>query len=199
MITVCIPTVPKREQRLQVCLDALKQNTPEKHELLVYTNNDGGWVKACRNMLKDLKDRFVIILGDDAIPQKDWLKNLESATLNHDSLFCVNDLVFKDSVAVFPAGPASYIRKYLYAGYNHYGADSELTQIAKAQDRFVWVPDSIIHHHHFVHPSTSSAPLDDVYAECWSQYKRKDERLFRERCKASDKFKNLKGIPLNVD
>lgn len=202
MIKVCIPTVPERKEKLRKCLDAIKKNTEEDLSWFIYTNNAGGWVKACHEMLEKLSDeKMVIILGDDALVQKGWMTALLAAVEKHgeDKFYCVNDGKFKQSIAVFPCARVSYLRRYLYRGYGHYAADTELTAIAKAQGNFVYVPDSVILHEHPIYGSDGlQVPeMDDVYKTSWNKWKKVDESLFKQRRLSSDGFKDLSKIDMN--
>lgn len=202
MLRVCIPTVHERRDRLYKCMERLEWwNNSCWFILTVHENNAGGWVKACHEMLQNIDDdEMVLILGDDALPQKGCISALyaEIDRSGEDKFYCVNDMHFRKSICVFPCAKAGYIKKYLYKGYNHYGADTELTLIAKAQNRFVWVPNSVVFHQNPFYGSDGidKPEIDGVYERCMKT-RLSDEALYRTRKKLSGDFHDLTAIELN--
>lgn len=71
MFSILIPSL--RSERLKECVNAIKENTKERHEILVNTDI-GGTYQAVRKMYKEAKGEYIVHIPDDCTPLKDWLE-----------------------------------------------------------------------------------------------------------------------------
>lgn len=199
MIKVCIPTTPGRRVRLLECVKAVQDNSNYPHELVVFENQLGGWVAAVRQMIKDLGNDPVVVIGDDVLPQPDWLKILVAAYQgkfpNQEGLVQPDDGRHRGRIASYPMATPQYLLRWLYSGYIHNYADKELKKVSEAQGRYLWVPEAKTIHMHFeVYPEL----YDDTYA-LWKVTEPKDRKLFYEREAASKNYQNPEAIDWDKD
>ena len=170
LITIIIPTTPERRERLQECLNAVRDNSNFPHRILIYEGNDGGYVKAVHRAVEDING-LVCVIGDDMIPQKDWLKHL--AETYNDNLVFPDDGISKGKLATAFLCSADYLRKYLYKGYSHLFSDRELTAVSKILGKLQYVPESKVIHNHW----STGAKKDNTYL-AQDKTKDKDRELF---------------------
>lgn len=173
MITVVIPTTKERRSRLEECLNAVRDNSNYPHSILIYEGNDGGYVNAVHRMIEDING-LVCVIGDDMIPQKDWLKHLVEAY--DDNLVYPDDGIQHKNMATVFLCNADYLRKYLHKGYSHLFSDTELTEVSRILGKLKYVPESKVIHNHYI----TGAPMDNTYLS-QNETKDKDEALFNER------------------
>lgn len=194
MIKVCIPTTPERRKRLLDCINSVQANSGYPHEVVVFENLLGGWVKAVREMLKDLGRDPVVVIGDDAAPQSGWLKILVNAYSqkfpNSDGLVQPDDGGHRGKIASYPMATPQYLLRWLYSGYFHNYADKELRDVSVTRGKYLWVPESKVVHLHF---STNPDLYDQTYA-LQKKTGRKDRLLYEKRRSASNNFQNLELI-----
>lgn len=195
MIKVCIPTTPERRQRLLDCVRAVQENSNYPHELVVFENLLGGWVGAVRGMIKDLGEDPVVVIGDDTIPQSDWLKILVSAYAerfpNNDGLAQPDDGSHKGRIASYPMATPQFLLRWIYSGYKHNYADKELKNVAQSRGLYLWVPESkVVHRHYEVHPEL----YDSTYA-LQQKTRSGDQALYSQRSRVSSNYQNLEAIP----
>ncbi len=194
MIKVCIPTTIGRRQRLSNCIRAVAENSNYPHELVIFENSLGGWVVAVRKMIKDLGSDPVVVIGDDTLPQKDWLAILANAYVarfpNKEGLAQPDDGHHKGRIASYPMATPAYLLHWIYSGYKHNYADKELRNAASSRGEYLWVAESKVTHQHYEeHP--------ELYDETYDLQKgtRGDDRaLYNQRETASNHYQNLKAI-----
>ena len=173
MITIVIPTTEERRQRLEDCLTAVKNNSNYPHRILIYEGNDGGYVNAVHKMIEDING-LVCVIGDDMIPQKDWLKYLVEAY--DDNLVFPDDFISNGTLATAFLCSADYLRKYLHKGYSHLYSDTELTEVSRILGKLKYVPKSKVIHNHYI----KGAKMDNTYLS-QNLTKDKDKDLFSKR------------------
>lgn len=194
MIKVCIPTTAGRRQRLLECVRAVSENSNYPHEIVIFENSLGGWVMAVREMIKDLGEDPVVVIGDDTLPQPDWLKILVSAYgakfPNKEGLAQPDDGSHKGRIASYPMATPKYLLKWLYSGYKHNYADKELRNVALSRGEYLWVPESKVIHRHFEkHPEL----YDDTYA-LQKNTRDEDRALYHQRDLVSNHYQDLEAI-----
>lgn len=173
MITIVIPTTKERRERLQLTVEAIRNNSNYPHRILIYENEDGGWVKAALNAIDGISGP-ICFMSDDMIPQKDWLKLLMD---KYDNNFVYpDDGINNGSVATVQLCDADYFRKYMFPEYHHNFGDTELTEIARIQGKLIYVPESKIIHNHW----TKGANRDNTYLT-QVPYFEHDKNLFNSR------------------
>ena len=164
-ITILIPTTPERRERLSTCVKALYENSDHPFTLMTYENNIG-WVGAVLHMLSLLNATDIVcIINDDCIPQKGWLKTMVeeyfSAFSDGIGLAQPNDGIMNGSVATLPMGQVGYLEKNICSEYKSYYADTELTENAVRDGKYIYVDTAVIEHHHW---SVSKGFHDATYA-----------------------------------
>ena len=127
MIYICIPTTPERRERLAELVQSIHENTKDmKYSIVVYENEDGGWVKAVHNMLQGI-DGYVVLLGSDTVVTKYWLSNLWrgfwAAFPCGDGVAQPHDDINKGRLAQHPLGHSKTILKYLDTDFIHNFSD----------------------------------------------------------------------------
>jgi hypothetical protein len=172
-VTIFIPTTRERRKRLNDCLDAVRDNSNYPHRILIYEGNDGGYVNAVHKMLEDING-LVCVIGDDMIPQKDWLKILMDNY--NDNFVYPDDGLRHERIATTFVCEADYLRKYLYKGYRHNFSDTELTEVSRLLGKLKYVPEAKIIHNHF----TNGAEKDETY-KAQDKTFQKDKDLFNSR------------------
>ena len=75
IITIIIPTTKERRSRIDKCLTALKDNAGVPIRIVIYENEDGGWVGAVHNAISDIGG-IVYIMNDDMIIHPNCIKTL---------------------------------------------------------------------------------------------------------------------------
>jgi hypothetical protein len=166
MLLICIPTTPGRRQRLLNCIQKVQESADADYGILTYENQLGGWTPALREMLKPLnKDQLVVVIGDDCEPQKGWMSLLitsfESTFPDRDGLCQPNDGAWNGGIASYPCATAGYLLKWTYSGYIHAHADEELACVARARNRYCYVPQAIVLHRHY--QNTPGIEYDETY------------------------------------
>lgn len=180
MLNILIPTTKERRPRLDKLIQALRE-VEIPYILCIYENMDGGWVKATRNMLLEMNPTSLcLILGDDCLPEKGAIEILYNKYVERFpdcvGLAQPEDDILHGSVATFPMAIASNILKYLHYQYHHNYADQELTEWFKSMGKYLYVPESVIHHQHW----TNGAERDNTY-KLQENYYQHDADLFNSR------------------
>lgn len=194
-IVVCVPTTPGRKERLKECLAAIEENSKNvDYELFVFENELGGWVAAVREMMNRLpKDQLVVIIGDDCIPQPNWLRPLvdkfNEKFPDKDGLAQPDDGIWGGRIASYPVATAGYLLDWIYPGYVHYYADEELATAAREQHKYLYVPNSKV-----VHRGGDDKELWDETYEKESKFGNQDKLLFDHRRESSNHYTSLEKI-----
>ena len=171
--TVLIVTTKERRPRLNLCLDAVRDNAGCPHKILLYEGNDGGCVPAMHKAIEGLNG-LIYFMNDDMIMQPKCLKLLMKNY--NDNLCYPEDGINKGELATTWLCDAEFMRKYLHKGYSHNYSDTEMTEIAKMQGKLKFVPEAHIVHNHW----TAGATKDETYTKN-TQTMDKDRALFLDR------------------
>lgn len=185
MIYICIPTTSERVVETQKLIDSIAEHTKDvQHCVLVYENEDGGWVPAVHNMLSGI-DGFVVLLGSDCTVKEGWLSTLwdRFCEVFPDKDGCAQpyDEINNGALCQHPLAHSSVIKKYLHKGYVHNFSDNEMTETLLRDGKYLYVPEAKIEHHHWVN---KKAKFDHTYKKIMESYER-DQQLYTER-KAAD-------------
>jgi hypothetical protein len=100
-------------------------------------------------------------------------------------------MFLKGKLASFPVTTAGYLLKWAYSGYTHNFCDEEMATTAKARGKFVWVPESEVHHRHY--SNTEGVKEDDTY-KLETQSAVKDKGLFIARRDISGNFEDTSKL-----
>ncbi len=182
-VSICIPWI--RKAKMKRCVKLIETNAGYPYELL--TKEDRKRV-GCPKMLKKLVAKStgdcVVFLGDDTLPQKDFLKNAVTHMLkfpDQTGLVGFNDQTGRILPAHWMASKKllpDLDGEYFHTGYTHCCCDQEL--MFRCQDRFVYAQDAIVLHDH---PILKRQPTNDPdYLRVYSDGVRgKDRELFIKR------------------
>ena len=213
-VSIIIPVV--RRERAFDCIDAINENAgiPKSHyEIVTDYDTDG---VGCPEMVKRLTERtkhdLVMFLGDDTVPQKNFLKYaLETMSELPDGWGVVglntqdirldfgNELAHwmadKRMLNFIPGG------NFFSTDYRHCWCDNELKDIAEENDRWKYASYSKIVHNH---PVNKSALEDESYYKAYSEENKVHDRKVyfqrkRERMAKRYGVKLAIAIPLTDD
>jgi hypothetical protein len=177
MIHILIPTTKERRTILDRCLNAIRENTEISHQIHIYENNDGGWVKATWNMITPLKDDTpILIINDDMLVHKGWDKMFD--LWDGTNLVYPNNLIYDDLAAAWLCSVA-FMKEHYHDGYIHHYADTEITEKAKLLNKLVYAKDCIIEHLHW---TVNKSQMDETY-KLVQRDAEKDRILFETRKK----------------
>ena len=153
-INICITTIAGREERLKKCIDAIEKNSNYKYILSIYKDFElKGCVGPTRLILSSLNpDKLAIVLNDDMVPQKDWLKILVERYIQafpqNDGLAQPQDTIQNGNIATCPMATPKFFLEHWRQEYHHMYGDTELTERAKILGKYLYVPESVVVHEH---------------------------------------------------
>jgi hypothetical protein len=154
VVIIAIATIHGRENRLQKCLDAIKENTDFPHITSIYYDTElQGCVGPTRKMLSTFHPHnAVIVLNDDMIVQKNWLSILVSEYRavfgNAIGLAQPNDTLKNGTLASCPFSCPAFLLEHWRPEYHHMYGDTELTHRVKYLKKYLYVPKSVVRHEH---------------------------------------------------
>lgn len=211
-VSIIIPII--RPEKAEHCISAIKKNiglSVNQYEIIAEVDTQG---QGCPEMVKKLTEKakydLVMFLGDDTIPEPDFMKHaldtMESLPdgwgvvgLNTEgpsmfSGFMENSnpfahwLAHKKMLDYIPGGDFFSIE------YAHSWGDAEIKEIAEDLNRWAFAQGSMIKH---IHPINQSAPDDEHYKRAYSEENRhKDFKTYcnRKRIRMKEKY----GIKLAI-
>lgn len=184
-IYICIPTTPDRRARLQELLTSIQLHTKDIiHRVVIYENEDGGWVPAVHNLLEKYAiDGYVVLLGSDVVVQDGWLSTLWARFIKAfpDGSGAAQpfDEIHGGQLCQHPLAHSDTIKKYLHRGYTHNFSDNEMTDRLLKDGKYLYVPEAKIEHKHFVN---GKAPKDATYEVVFNKETyAKDQQLYITR------------------
>lgn len=180
LLYICIPTIKSRTDRLEKCIQSIKDNVKIPYALVLYENERGGFVPAIHDILKGING-IVWCIGDDSIVIGDAVEKLwtiyNQTYPEKDGVVQPNDGIQGDSLITMPMCHSKIMQKYTYKGYNHWYADNEFTDIMKEQGKFTYVPDAKVDHIHWVN---GKVPQDEKYLVSLRK-NNEDAELYKKR------------------
>lgn len=185
LIHICIPTTPERRPRLHELLQSIYKHTDDiPHSIVIYENEDGGWVPAVHNMLHDING-FCVILGSDVVVEAGWLSTLWNGFIaafpDGSGAAQPYDEIHGGKLCQHPLAHSDTIKKYLHKGYLHNFSDNEMTERLIAENKYIYVPEAKIEHKHFVN---KKAKRDATYDKVFDRRNiERDRDLFIKRKK----------------
>lgn len=184
MIYIIIPTTPERRERANQLIKSIQENTQDvKYSIVVYENNDGGWVPAVYNMLEGING-LVWLLGSDCIVLPDALKTLKNAYQsnfpNQDGICEPFNELHGETLCQHPFGHSDTIKKYLDRRFTHWYSDNWFSLLAKRDNKLVFVPEAKIEHRHFIN---GKAEVDETYKTIFNKDTIEKDRLLFEQLK----------------
>ena len=175
-VSICIPSLGRPES-LKRCLDAIKGNTKDwSYEVVIEQDVFGPGRRGCPRTLAAAVERsrfpYVCFLGNDTVPGPCWLRIAMECMLktfpDGDGLVGLNDLYWTDGRCLHWVGSKALLPMldgyFFNPIYGHCGSDDELIALCRRAAKYVWCPEAVVAHDHFV----TMAPLDPVYEAGWS-------------------------------
>lgn len=199
-VSILIPYI--REAGMKRCIEAIKENVgiPEsQYEVLVEEDKDR---IGCANKLKELVQRSkydtVLFLGDDTVPQKDFLKNaLESRERLPEKwgLVGLNDRYLDGRfVATHWLADKRLLTEVLdgeffHTGYRHCFADNELATRCIAAGKYIFAVNAFVDHiNPYTKKNRSLMDKDYKWAYANENYMH-DKWLFQKRKESNWTYK----------
>lgn len=188
-ISIIIPII--RIESAECCMAAIKKNAGipiDYYEIVTEVDADRvGCPRMVKRLVKKAKGQCIMFLGDDTIPQKDFLKNaLTAMELLPDGwgLVGLNDQQQNgNKLATHWLADKRLLSllddEFFHTGYWHTRCDNELTLRCQEMGKYIWAKDAIIEHRH---PSFCHVSVDADYKRVYSQnYLEHDKKLFWKR------------------
>jgi hypothetical protein len=178
MIYVLIPTTKERREKLQKCLDAIRDSIcTEPITTCIYENSDSGCVEAEHKLFSGFKDdTLAFILNDDMVVEPDCIQKLFDA-YEWDYVLQPYENTNFGNLASSPFASIKTLRQYIHKDYLHNYNDRELTEVAKMLGIYKKVLDAKLVHEHF---STGATQIDQTYMKNRDS-KEKDKQLYELR------------------
>jgi hypothetical protein len=177
-VYVLIPTTAGRRNNLIATIDSVRKNT-FPHAIVIYENQDGGYVPAVHNMLLGI-NALVFIINDDMTIGSFCLATLYDEYIkrypNFDGLLQPLEQFGHGRNAVSPFCHSDVLKKYLFKGYKHNFCDTELVAVMSALKKYAYVPTAIMFHNHF----KITRKIDDTYKISQATFKQ-DRQLYFQR------------------
>ena len=181
--SIIVPVI--RPDKAQRCIELAQKNAgipAEDYEILYFVDHQRiGAPKMVKALTAIAKYDTVAFIGDDCLPQKDWLKNAQLAMEKFYRKWCLvglNDETGRVDLATHWLAHKRLLEhldgEFFHTGYWHVCCDVELTERAKKISRFVYAEDAKVLHDH---PLLKGEETDD------EDYKRvySDEYLSHDR------------------
>lgn len=186
-VSIIIPII--RPESAQRCIKAIKKNAGidiNQYEIVTGIDSDEvGCPKMVKRLVEKAKYNLVMFLGDDTVPQKDFLKNALTAMESLPDGWGVVGLNTEPGNPVAHWMADKRMLKYIDGGcffsteYKHCWCDNELKDIADELGRWKFAEDAKIEHKH---PINKSADWDNGYAKAYSEEAKKhDQKTYFKR------------------
>jgi len=201
-VSIVIPTI--RPDNLERILPLIKENAGyDNYEIIVENDdqeNPQGAPKVLKRGVEKSTGELVMFLGDDTLPQKNFLYHAVVAMHKHfpelDGLIGLNDTLWPGGMLATHWLASKKLLPYLggeffHTGYNHLSCDNELTEMCRKAGKYQWCEISrVIHDHPSAH-GWSDETYDKHYRRVY-QYDtmRKDRELLEKRSR-------MLGFPIN--
>jgi organic radical activating enzyme len=178
MVSIVIPSI--RPDKLERCLKAIKENANyPNYEVIVEKDdpeNPRGAPKVLKRGVEKSTGDLVMFLGDDTIPQKDFLLNAVNAMgkrfTSMDGLVALNDMINKGEVCSHWLASKQLLDylggEFFYTGYDHLFCDDELMARTKKIGKFHWEENAKVQHDHPVVHGWSEETYDKHYRRVFS-------------------------------
>lgn len=190
-VSILIPTIRPESAKRSMSLAVKLAGIPEKHieVLSLHDENRQGAPKTLKQLVMMSSHDLVVFLGDDTVPQKDWLKHAIRAMRTFPGqwgLVGLND-GFHDGEKLATHWMAHkkllphLDGEFFHTGYVHCFCDMELTMRCRELARYKWAPDAKIKHNHPITQKDESL-WDEDYRRVYSEeVQYHDRNLFNIR------------------
>lgn len=206
-VSIIIPII--RKDSADRCKEAIKKNAgipAGQYEIVSIIDTGGiGCPKMVEKLTKHASHNLVMFLGDDTLPEKDFLKHALEAMeslpdgwgvvgLNTQDIRVENGnplahwMAHKKMLEHIPGG------SFFSTEYAHCWGDNELKDIADDLGRWVWAEKSKIIHEH---PINKTADYDEGYQKAYSDENRNHD--FKTYCRRKrDRMRERYGVKLAI-
>jgi len=206
-VSIIIPVI--RPEKAAICVEAIKKNAgipADQYEIITMVDEDGiGCPKMVDQLTEKSKYDLICFLGDDTIPEKDFLKHALDAMemlpnswgvvgLNTQDIRSPNGnplahwLAHIEMLRYIPGGA------FFSTDYEHCWCDNELKDIADELGRWTHAKKSLITHNH---PVNQTAECDDGYKAAYDDGK--VQRDYKTYCRRKrDRMKEKYGTKLAI-
>lgn len=187
LISIIIPVV--RPELVPRCIDAIrKSGSGLDYEIITELDRDFiGCPLMVKKMVKECKGEYVLFLGDDTIPQPNFLDEAWSKMGTFDDgigLVALNDGTGRKLLATHWLASKKLLPliggEFFHTGYHHTYCDNELSLRTQLLNKYVYAEKSVIEHDNPI--LKHDRPLDEHYKRAYSQQDN-DKRLFEDRKK----------------
>jgi hypothetical protein len=186
-VSIIIPVV--RQEKAARCVKYIYDNSgaPDVFEIVSGVDSEGvGCPEMVRTLVDQCQNDWIMFLGDDTLPQKDFLKSaLEKAKELPDGwgMVGLNDGIHGDAFSTHWMCHRKMLDltegEFFHTGYEHQFCDKELTDIAKENGRFVFAEKALVKHDH---PMVTGEPADEHYARVYDRkLHMRDRKLYLKR------------------
>ena len=188
MISICIPYIrPEKMLTLEKTIIA-NAGTSDIEILTHYDEERIGCPKVLKMLVEKSRYEYIVFLGDDTDPQKDFLKNAlkDMEILRGNGLIGFNDqtgrtlpthwLASKKLLNVLDG-------EFFCTKYLHCFCDSELMLRADFLNKFIYSYDSVVLHNH---PLLNGSASDKDYQWAYSPEVYNHDRILFEKRKANN-------------
>jgi GT2 family glycosyltransferase len=170
-------------RELLTSIETYTENMP--HAVVIYENNDGGWVPAIHNAIAGLTG-YCVLLGSDVVVEADWLRVLWAAFIDAfpsgDGVAEPYNEIHGAQLCQHPLAHTDTIKKYLYRGYTHWYSDNDFTDQARRDGKLIYVPDARVEHRH---AAIGKAEWDSTYETVYNRDTNERDRLIYEQRRAN--------------
>lgn len=204
-VSIIIPVI--RKDKAERCIAAIRKNAglPEDaYEILSEFDHEK---IGCPKMVKRLTDKakapMICFLGDDTIPQENFLQNAVRAMrfMPEDpkdgvrwGLVSFNDNVNTSRTAAHWLGHRRLLEhlggEFFHTGYKHSFCDDELMIRAQQIGRYIYAYDAILQHDH---PAVVKDGLQDEHRAAPNAAYQEDHALFQNRLQ--NKWVTVRTLP----
>lgn len=188
MISICIPYV--RPAKFKRAAFLAKQNAyPFNIEIIAEKDNDRiGCPKMLKKLVEKSKGEFIVFLGDDTLPQPNYLKEAMKVMKTFDNYIGLVGL--EDGTGRnLPTHWIAHIDmldildgEFFHSGYQHCCCDLELRDRCAEQGLFKMAEKAIVMHDH---PMINGSESDEIYDFIYSEPIRSKDRALYEKRKAN--------------
>jgi len=200
-VSIIIPVI--RPKNIPKLVNAILQNAGVKeseYEIITKTDTKRiGAPKMVKRLVEKAKYDLIMFIGDDVIPQRNFLKNALKAMKQFtdlDGLIGLNDTNRRADEApthwlaskkLLPALDG----EFFHTGYIHQYCDNELALRCMAINKYLFAPDAIIEHNHPGFKGKEKSFMENIaknkdkfYKETYSKKVHDhDIKLFKQRTK----------------
>ncbi len=187
---ILIPYTPDRRKRVLETVASIWAHTDTEltpHSVVLYENNYIGYPNAILDMVEGIEG-FVFMGASDLIMGPKWLETLweKMADFSYAQRRMIAIEPFSEiqrgALAQHPLTHSDVVKKYFHRHYFHYYCDNEMTERLQAIGAFVYCPDALVSHNHFLN---GKAQMDEGYKVVLDPARNEKDRLIYETRKAA--------------